>query len=50
MCISAAGQVLPPFLIYAGKNLMNTWCRGGPEGARYAVTPKVSFEKYSPLC
>lgn len=44
ICISAGGQVLPPFLLYSGKNLMNTWCRGGPDGAQYGVTQKVSFE------
>ncbi|CAM4850763.1 unnamed protein product [Rotaria magnacalcarata] len=38
--ISAAGQVMSPFIIYSGKTLMNTWCRGGPDGSRYAVTKK----------
>ena len=42
IAVSAAGQVVSPFIIYAGKNLMNTWCRGGPDGARYAVTNKAS--------
>ncbi|CAF5007795.1 unnamed protein product [Rotaria sp. Silwood1] len=38
--ISAAGQVISPFIIYSGKVLMNTWCKGGPDGSRYAVTKK----------
>ncbi|CAM4984171.1 unnamed protein product, partial [Rotaria socialis] len=38
--ISAAGQVISPFIIYSGKTLMNTWSRGGPDGSRYAVTKK----------
>jgi hypothetical protein len=42
ICISADGKVLPPFILYAGKNLMNTWCRGGPIGSQYGVTKKVS--------
>ncbi|CAF2966666.1 unnamed protein product [Rotaria sp. Silwood2] len=39
---SAAGQVISPFIIYAGLHLMNAWCRDGPDGSRYAVTKKVT--------
>ncbi|CAF0991698.1 unnamed protein product [Didymodactylos carnosus] len=48
ICISASGQVLPPFIIYTGKNLMSTWCQGGPSGAHYSVTPKgwINAERY----
>ena len=42
ICISAGGQVLPPFILYAAKNLTDTWCKGGPDGAQYGVTNKVS--------
>ena len=42
ICISANGKVLPPFILYAGKNIMNTWCKGGLVGSQYGVTKKVS--------
>jgi hypothetical protein len=42
ICISAGGQVLSPFILYAGKHLMDTWCKGGPDGTHYGVTKKVS--------
>jgi hypothetical protein len=42
IAISAAGQVISPFIVYAGKTLMNVWCKGGPDGSRYAVTKKVT--------
>jgi hypothetical protein len=42
IAISAADQVISPFIVYAGKTLMNTWCRDGPEGTRCGVTKKVS--------
>ena len=41
--ISAAGQVLPPFIVYSGKNLINNWCRDGHDGSHYAVTDKVDM-------
>lgn len=44
ICISAGGQVLPPFVIYSGKHLMDCWCRGGPPGTQYGVTAKVSHD------
>jgi len=42
ICASADGKVLPPFVLYSGKNLMNTWCKGGPPGTQYGVTKKVN--------
>ncbi|CAF3933594.1 unnamed protein product [Rotaria sp. Silwood1] len=39
ICISAGGQVLPPLVLYAGKNLMDNWCKGGLEGAHYGIWP-----------
>ncbi len=41
IAISAGGQVLPPFVLYKGNNLMNTWCKGGLDGAQYGITSKV---------
>ena len=45
ICVSAGGQVLCPFLLYAGKNLMTTWCKGGPDGTHFGVTKKVSCRR-----
>ena len=39
VCGSAAGQLLPPFTVYKGKNLYQTWVKGGPEGAAYSASP-----------
>jgi hypothetical protein len=44
IAISAGGQVLPPFIVYSGKNLMSNWCKAGPPGTHYAVTEKVSIK------
>jgi hypothetical protein len=44
IAISAAGQVLPPFIIYSGQNLMDSWCKNGPTGTHYAVTDKVNIK------
>lgn len=53
VCITgnAAGQTLPPYVVYKGKHLYGSWCDGGPEGARYAMTDhgwmeRVVFEDY----
>ena len=43
-CISADGQVLAPFLIFSGKNVMSSWRKGGLEGANYGVTEGCSIE------
>ncbi|CAF4710170.1 unnamed protein product [Rotaria socialis] len=48
IAINAAGQVISPFIVYAGKTLMNVWCKGGPDGSRYAVTKKAI--KYNIYC
>jgi hypothetical protein len=41
IAISAGGFVLSPFVIYAGKHLMDSWLRGGPDGTCYGITEKV---------
>lgn len=53
VCITgnAAGQTLPPYVVYKGKHLYGSWCVGGPDGARYAVSDhgwmeRVIFEDY----
>jgi len=37
-CCSAAGKVLPPFVIYKAKKMNSTWTEGGHPGATYTVT------------
>ncbi|KAK3732958.1 hypothetical protein RRG08_002568 [Elysia crispata] len=32
---TAAGDLLPPYVIYKSENLWNTWCEGGPSGTQY---------------
>ena len=39
--INAGGFVLPPFVIYGGQHLIDTWYRGGPPGTFYGITDKV---------
>lgn len=36
MCGSAAGEVVPPFVVYKSKYLWDTWTMGGPTGSRYS--------------
>ena len=32
---TAAGELLPPYVIYKGECLWSMWCEAGPEGAQY---------------
>lgn len=51
IAINAGGYVLSPFVLYDGKHLMDSWCKGGPPGTLYGITEKVGFletiSKYS---
>ena len=38
VCVSAAGQLLPPYIVYTGKYLMVDYTNRGPLAARYAVS------------
>ncbi|CAF5014167.1 unnamed protein product, partial [Rotaria sp. Silwood1] len=38
MCSNAAGEILPPFIIYSAKSLNPQWTFGGPPGSSYAVS------------
>lgn len=40
MCVSASGQLFPPYILYTGQRLMFDLTQGGPLGARYGVAPK----------
>ena len=35
ICGSAAGELLPPYVIYKGENYYRAWGSNGPPGARY---------------
>ena len=37
-CANATGQFLPPFTIYKGIHLYQSWTSGGPPGAQFGVT------------
>lgn len=38
VCANATGDILPPFVIYAGKNLDPQWTCGGPDGSSFHVS------------
>lgn len=42
MCGSASGILLPPFIIYKGEHLWNTWTEGGPKGKPCCSAPCCS--------
>lgn len=44
VCGSAAGQLMPPFVVYKAKSLYGTWRMGGPKGARYSTSPSGWFD------
>ena len=41
---NAAGEILPPFVVYKATNLWSTWCVEGPKGARYFSTKSGWFD------
>lgn len=50
-CGNAAGEHVPPFIIYKSEHLWSTWTENGPEGARYNRTKSgwidaVTFEDW----
>ena len=49
VCGSAAGVKLPPFILYKGKHLYNTWTEGGPAAACYGVSQSGWMEELNYL-
>ncbi|KAK3725586.1 hypothetical protein RRG08_043004 [Elysia crispata] len=43
-CISASGTVLPPYIVYKGKNLYLNWTQGGPSGTAFTTSEKGWME------
>lgn len=41
---SAAGELLPPYVVYKSKHLWDTWTENGPPGTRYGNTASGWFE------
>ena len=39
-CVSASGQLLPPYILYTGQRLMFDLTQGGPLGSHYGVSLK----------
>ena len=44
VCGSAAGELLPIYVVYKAENLYNNWIQSGPVMARYACTKSGWFE------
>jgi len=43
-CCNAAGQYLPPFVIYKNKTIYPSWTEDGPPGTKYTVSPSGWME------
>ena len=43
-CGSAAGDLLPPYVVYKGETLWTNWCLEGPSHCRYYVTKNGWFD------
>ncbi|CAF4170030.1 unnamed protein product, partial [Rotaria sordida] len=45
-CASAAGVLLPPFVIYKSKRLFQEWCVGGPPDTGFSNSDKILNREY----
>lgn len=45
-CGSASGELLPPYVVYKGANVYDSWCTGGPKGTVYTSSPSGWFDMY----
>ena len=43
-CGTAAGRLLPPYVVYKAANCWESWRQRGPDGARYSATASGCFE------
>ena len=46
-CASASGYLLPPYIVYQGKNLYDDWCVGGVKDSVYASTFSGWFDSWT---
>ncbi|KPJ14194.1 Pogo transposable element with KRAB domain [Papilio machaon] len=44
MACTAAGEMLPPYVVYKAQNLYDTWTKSGPNGSRYNRSPSGWFD------
>lgn len=44
ICGSAAGEILPPFVVYKGTQMWDVWTGGGPKNTRYFSTKSGWFD------
>jgi len=44
ICGSAAGELLPPYIVYKAQNTYEQWCIDGPQGAVYTSTVSGWFD------
>ena len=45
-CGSAAGVLLPPYVVYKAQNVYQSWCAGGPDGTVYSCTKSGWFDMF----
>ena len=43
-CGTAAGTLLPPYVVYKSKYCYHGWCKGGPQGTKYSATHSGWFD------
>jgi hypothetical protein len=46
LCGSAAGELLPPMVVYRATNLYTSWCERGPAGTVYSCTKSGWFDQF----
>lgn len=46
-CGNAAGDLLPPYVVYKAEHLWSTWTEGGPDGTRYNRSKSGWFDTLS---
>ncbi len=46
-CENAAGDMVPPYIVFKAENLWKGWCLNGPKGSRYNTSPSGWFKGLS---
>jgi hypothetical protein len=46
-CGSATGDLVPPYVVYKGQNVYESWMKGGPKGTVYSATPSGWFDTFT---
>lgn len=41
---NAAGELLPPYVVYLAQHMWTTWTENGPKGCRYKTSPSGWFD------